>query len=32
MLFCAMSEAVISYRKGKKVLDSWAKNLDDENK
>jgi len=32
MLFCAMSEAVTSYRKGKKVSDSWSKNLDDENK
>ena len=32
MLFCAMSEAVTSYRKGKKVSDNWSKNLDDENK
>ena len=32
MLFCAMSEAVTSYRKGKKVSDSWSKKLDDENK
>ena len=31
MLFCAMSEAVTSYRKGKKVSDSWSKNLDEDN-
>ena len=32
MLFCAMSEAVTSYRKGTKVSDNWSKGLDEENK
>ena len=32
MLFCAMSEAVTSYRKGTKVSDNWSRGLDEENK
>ena len=30
MLFCAMSEAVTSYRKGTRVSDNWSKGLDKE--
>ena len=30
MLYCAMSEAVMSYRKGTKVSDDWAQNLEGE--
>ncbi len=30
MLFCAMSEAVTSYRKGTKVSDNWSKGLNEE--
>ena len=29
-LYCAMSEAVMSYRKGTKVSDDWAQNLEGE--